>query len=82
MTPQIKAPAAFERRPGLNHRKTLGTMKLPNVTTARKAIINPWPLSKAVESDDPAIRYILGRFDVSPSLARTIASLAMLGARL
>lgn len=54
-------------------------MKLPNVTTARKAIIMPWPPSKAAESDDLVIRYILGRFDVSPSVARTIANLAMLG---
>jgi hypothetical protein len=52
-------------------------MKISNCITARKAAISTRP----VTSDDLSLveRYILNRYEVSPSLARTIACVAMLG---
>lgn len=54
-------------------------MQVSNCTTARKAVIPSYP----VIPDDLSLveRYILNRYDVSPSLARTIAHVAMLGGR-
>jgi len=55
-------------------------MKLANKTNPRKTA----GTEISAFHSEPApyvIRYILRRFDVSPSLARTIAGIAMLGGR-
>lgn len=54
-------------------------MKISNCITARKAAVPSYPL---ILGDLSLVeRYILNRYDVSPSLARTIAYVAMLGNR-
>jgi hypothetical protein len=54
-------------------------MKVHNRVPARKAVTT----SRIVTHNDLSLaeRHILNHYDVSPSLARTIARLAMLGGR-
>lgn len=54
-------------------------MEVSKGITARKAVIT----SRPIIPDDLSLieRYILNRYEVSPSLARTIACVAMLGGR-
>ena len=55
-------------------------MNIRNRRTVRKTVRTASPTRHA-EPSIYAVRYILDRYDVSPSLARTIACLAMLGGR-
>jgi hypothetical protein len=56
-------------------------MNVLNRSSARKAVRTVRPTLDTAAPATPATRYILARFDVSPSLARTIACLAQIGGR-
>ena len=55
-------------------------MKIANQPAIRK-VANPAKHTRQAEPMPHVVRYILKRFEVSPSLARTIATLAMIGGR-
>jgi hypothetical protein len=59
--------------------KALIAMNIHNAKTARKAVRTARPIP--AETNIHAVRWILDRYDVSPSLARTIAALASLWVR-
>jgi hypothetical protein len=50
------------------------------IAQARRKTARP-RVRPTTEPSSIAVRYVLDRYEVSPSLARTIAALAMLGAR-
>jgi hypothetical protein len=54
-------------------------MKVLRHSPYRKAVRTARPTYDTACATAPAVRFILARFDVSPSLASTIASLAQLG---